>query len=62
MLLSSLTPNELERLAFTDPFRPGLAAAVAQVCRDELASAQEDIARLEQQVTALEDYNAELDE
>lgn len=57
MLLSSLTPNEVERLAFVAPHAPGVARAMADICRAELASAQEDIGRLEQQVTQLEEWS-----
>lgn len=56
MLLSSLTPDEIERLSFVAPGTPGIARAAAVICHAELAIAQKDIARLEKQVTDLEDW------
>ena len=64
MLLSSLTADELERLAYIEPARPGVQAALAGVCREELANAREDIVYLEETEARLrkdiDDLEAEL--
>lgn len=36
MLLSALTPDELDRLAAVDPARPGLAEAFRAACQREV--------------------------
>lgn len=48
MLLASLTPDELERLAYIEPARLDLARAHAAVCAEELADAKDEIAYLEE--------------
>lgn len=59
MLLSRLTADELERLAYINPEYPGVHQAHAARCQQELSDAQIEIVMLERQVTELEDYNFE---
>lgn len=62
MLLSTLTADELERLAYVEPDRPGVQQALAARCQRELDDAQGEIEMLERQVTELEDYNSDYDD
>jgi len=59
MLLSSLTADELERLAFVCPETPGIHPLRASTCEAELRQARCEIAQLEKHVQELEDYNEE---
>lgn len=59
MEITSMTMDELERAAYLDPADAPLQRAYAERCREEVRHLQDEVARLERNVTELEEWQAE---